>query len=688
MASGRDWDFAKGPLSHVPLKPKAMVRLPALRVGPCTPGGERLRAMTPFGAVRAILCHAALIVVVLAFPAVAQERITDFASDIAIAANGTLTVRETIAVEAENIAINHGIFRDFPTTYTDRAGNRVRVLFDVDEVTRDGRPEPYTIETIDNGKRVRIGDADAIVRRGPHTYVIVYKTDRQIGFLAQYDELYWNVTGNAWAFAIDHASATIHLPEGASFVQSATYTGPQGARGLSVRSTVEGDTVRFATTEPLGQRQGLTVAIGFSKGAVAPPSDAEKTKDFLRDNAATGAALAGLAALAMFYFVAWARFGRDPARGVIVPLFAPPKNFSAAAVRFVHRMAYDRKCFAAALIAMAVKGYLKISEASGTYTLTRTGKTEEQSELASTETALARSLFNARDAIALKNSNHLAVSRAITALRTALKLEDEGVYFVTNSGVFYAGIAIMVATGLAAAALSDDPVLAAFILFWLAAWTAGTSHLLIQVYQTWQNAVMGPGSRILNFFGALLLTIFAVPFMAGIGFGFFALGLSVPLATLIAILAQGVLAGVFYRLLKAPTLAGGKVRDEIDGFKMFLDTAEKDRLEKLNPPHVTPEIFERFLPYAIALDAENGWSRKFAAQAAGTGEGLREPAYTPSWYSGSSFGRLGTTGFAASIGVAVAGATAAAATAPGTSSGSGGGGSSGGGGGGGGGGGW
>jgi uncharacterized membrane protein len=199
---------------------------------------------------------------------------------------------------------------------------------------------------------------------------------------------------------------------------------------------------------------------------------------------------------------------------------------------------------------------------------------------------------------------------------------------------------------------------------------------------------MGPGSRILNFFGALLLTIFAVPFMAGIGFGFFALGLSVPLATLIAILVQGVLAAVFYRLLKAPTLAGGKVRDEIDGFKMFLDTAEKDRLEKLNPPHVTPEIFEKFLPYAIALDAENGWSRKFAAQAAGAGEGLREPAYTPSWYSGSSFGRLGTTGFAASIGVAVAGATAAAATAPGTSSGSGGGGSSGGGGGGGGGGGW
>jgi hypothetical protein len=151
------------------------------------------------------------------------------------------------------------------------------------------------------------------------------------------------------------------------------------------------------------------------------------------------------------------RFGRDPARGVIVPLFAPPKTFSAAAVRFVHRMAYDRKCFAAALIAMAVKGYLKISESHGIYTLIRTGKSEGETALASTESAIARTLFNARDKIELKNTNHVAVSRAITALRNALKLEDEGKYFVTNAGWFYTGIAIMVLTGIGAAMLTDDP---------------------------------------------------------------------------------------------------------------------------------------------------------------------------------------------------------------------------------------
>ena len=649
--------------------------------------GKSKQTMFSSGMVR-FVCVFLFFAFSLVSSATAQERITDFLSDVQIAENGTLTVSETISVQVENVAIEHGIFRDFPTIYTNRAGNRVRVRFDVETVERDGRPEPYGLESISNGMRVRIGDGDITIPRGPHRYVIVYQTNRQIGFFNGFDELYWNVTGNGWRFSIDRAEAIIHLPRGASVLQTASYTGPQGATGTNARVIEEGGTVRFQTTEPLGQYEGMTVAVGFTKGVVTPPSDAERTGEFLRDNAATGAALAGLAALFAFYFVAWWSFGRDPTRGVVVPLFAPPKNFSAAAVRFVHRMAYDRKAFAAALIAMAVKGYLKITETSGIYTLTRTGKSDKDAGLQSTETAITRELFNARSTIELKNSNHTVISRAITALREALKREDEGVYFVSNTGWFATGLAIMAVSGIAAAALSDDPVPAGFMLVWLAGWTAGTSHLLLQVYGAWIGVLAGPGSRILNFIGATFLTAFATPFAAGLVFGLYFLSLSLPPLTLVAMVAQGMIATVFYRLLKAPTMAGAKVRDEIDGFKMFLETAEKNRLEALHPPQVTPDVFEKFLPYAIALDAENAWSRKFEAEAASAGQGAANTHYTPSWYSGPSLGRLGTASFASGIGAAVASATAAAATAPGSSSGSGGGGSSGGGGGGGGGGGW
>jgi uncharacterized membrane protein len=125
--------------------------------------------------------------------------------------------------------------------------------------------------------------------------------------------------------------------------------------------------------------------------------------------------------------------------------------------------------------------------------------------------------------------------------------------------------------------------------------------------------------------------------------------------------------------------------DEIEGFKLYLSVAEQERLSILNPPDKTPELFERYLPYALALDVENEWSEQFAdvlAAAAGGG------GYQPAWYSGTSWSRMGASTMASNLGNSFAGAISSASSPPGSSFGSGGGGSSGGGGGGGGGGGW
>ena len=142
---------------------------------------------------------------------------------------------------------------------------------------------------------------------------------------------------------------------------------------------------------------------------------------------------------------------------------------------------------------------------------------------------------------------------------------------------------------------------------------------------------------------------------------------------------------LFYYLLKAPTRAGRSLMDRIEGFRLFLGVAERDRLNAIMPPEKTPETFERFLPYAIALGVENRWAEYFAGvlSAAATAG-----AYSPAWYSGSSLAHSGMGDFATSLGSSFSGAISSSSTAPGSGSGGGGGGSSGGGGGGGGGGGW
>jgi uncharacterized membrane protein len=150
------------------------------------------------------------------------------------------------------------------------------------------------------------------------------------------------------------------------------------------------------------------------------------------------------------------------------------------------------------------------------------------------------------------------------------------------------------------------------------------------------------------------------------------------------------IAALGFSWLQAPTRAGRKVMDQIEGFRQYLGVAEEDRLEFLNPPEKTPELFERFLPYAIALDVQNTWAKRFAGVLATAAVGA---AAASTWYSGDS-GRSGdVVSFADRLGDNLSRTIASASTPPGSTSsgssgGSSGGGSSGGGGGGGGGSGW
>lgn len=130
-----------------------------------------------------------------------EERVLGFHSDIEIYQDSSMTVREHITVRAEGRRIRRGIYRDFPTTYKDRLGNRYKVGFEMVSVVRNGQREDYHTKSISNGIRIYFGNKNRLVNTGEHTYVLTYRTSRQLGFFEKHDELYWNVTGNGWDFA-------------------------------------------------------------------------------------------------------------------------------------------------------------------------------------------------------------------------------------------------------------------------------------------------------------------------------------------------------------------------------------------------------------------------------------------------------------------------------------------------------
>jgi uncharacterized membrane protein YgcG len=624
-------------------------------------------------ALAALFCWLGL----LGSPAAAAppERIVDFHSHIVVHPDATMTVTENIKVRSAGQEIKRGIIRDFPTTYKDRLGNTVRVDFKVEQVLRDGKPEPYHIEHVSNGVKIRIGRKDVFLSPGIHTYAITYQTGRQLGYFKDFDELYWNVTGTGWTFAIDRAGATVALPSGAKILQHAAYTGPQGAKGknFSVSYDRNGN-IMFTTTRPLGTREGLTIAVAWPKGLVRQPSGPEQMGHFLKDNLSTGVALVWLAVLFGFYMFTWVQVGKDPTKGVIIPLFTPPAGFSPPSVRYLNRMGFDNKTMAAAVVDMAVKGHVTIEENDGDFTLRKTGG---NAALSTGEVRAAAQLFAYGDDIVLKDSNHTRIKAALKALEDSLQRELNKVYFNTNSSYFMAGLALTVMGVGAVALTSADKFAAGFGALWLSIWTMAVYVLGVNAYRRWQSG------RILSAIGA---TLFFLPFFAGEIFGLVFLTFAISLAPALLLVAMVVLDGVFYHLLKAPTLQGRKIMDQIDGFKLYLSVAEKERLEVLHPPEKTPELFEKYLSYALALDVENEWTEQFAdvlAQAQADGQ-----PYSPAWYSGRSWDRFGSSGFVSSLGNSFAGAIAASSSPPGSSSGSGGGGSSGGGGGGGGGSGW
>jgi len=545
-------------------------------------------------------------------PAYGAERILSYHSDIEVHPDATMTVVETVRVRAEGINIRRGIYRDFPTDYKDGFGNRYRVSFEVLDVTRDGRPEAWRVEAHANGVRVYAGRAEVFLEPGVYEYAIRYRTSRQLGFFEDHDELYWNVTGNGWAFPIDAASASVTLPEGVppESVGIVGYTGPYGSRARSAETGVRDGRAWIETTQPLHPREGLTLVVTWPKGFVQAPTRGQRLRWLLADNRGLLIALSGFALVAAYLLLSWSRYGRDPAPGVIFPQYEPPEGYSPASARFIRRMGYDDRTFAAAVVNLAVKGCLEIRETDGEYSLWR--KQGPDTALAPGERVLLSQIFRAGPVIELDDANHKIIGGALRAHRRALRLNYERVYFATNS------------------------------------------PLLIP---------------------ALLMSI-------GVAVAVVLSGGLTPAAAVVMALTLVVIGG-FHFLMKAATPRGRELLDRLEGFRMYLDVAERDDLNLRNPPEKTPQLFEMYLPFALALGVEQAWAEQFAEVFARLGAGGE--SYRPIWYHGDfSPARVGS--FTTSVGRSLTSAIASSATPPGSSSG--GGGFSGGGGGGGGGGGW
>jgi uncharacterized membrane protein YgcG len=454
-----------------------------------------------------------------------------------------------------------------------------------------------------------------------YTYTLHYRTTRQLGFFSDHDELYWNAIGTGWAFPIESGSVEVRLPQPVpvAALQATGFTGTQDATEHNFAASLPAaGTARWRLTQPLAPRQGFTIVLSFPKGLVPAPTRAQRVLWFFNDNRGVLVALLGLFAMAGYCVQRWRKVGRDPRPGTVIARYEPPTDHSPAGLRYLRRMGYDTRCFSSDLLALAVDGDVRIHR----------------------EDKLLK------DAWTLQRL-HPAASHATAAQRALL------------DKLFRGGSDELKLSNSNASTMQ-------------AAQSAHTEALKAQ----YQPSLFKTNARSILVALAIDAVATALAFLSSGGAG-------LPVIIACAILMTAVLV-VFAILVKAPTPAGRKLLDEIEGLKLYLGVAERDELSRLPGPDAPPPLdagrYQRLLPYAVALEVEEAWTKQFTLAVGAAAAAAATAAI--SWYSGGRVGDLGS--FASSIGSSLSSQIASSSSPPGSSSG--GGGSAGGGGGGGGGG--
>jgi len=551
-----------------------------------------------------------------------SEKIKAFHTDLTVAADGQLTVTEEITIHAEGDQFKRGIVRKLPLRFTDHNGRQHRVQYEFTAVEIFGAPSPHHTATEGDDFVLYVGSEGNFLEPGDYPYRITYTTKGQVGFFPEYDEIYWNVNGNGWAFAIDSISALFHLPPAAQVKQTACYTGTLGStENACSDSLLDPRTVRFVG-RAMEYYEGLTVAVGFQKGVVAeppPPTFWERYAVPL-----VGGIISLL--LLLYYSFTWSRFGRDPDRPTVIPLFEPPDNLSPASVAMVMRGNANDDQITPAMISLAVKGHIRIDEKKeemllglikkDTYTIVKlkggSGLPKEEQEL------LNRMFGSGQESFEITGTYDPNVQSMASAFRGSLRHQWHAFLNKGNNVRFW----------------------------WIPVLTITVCAISLFVLH---NAYWGDNDL-----------VYIIAFLVANMFLFI----------------------VYLFLIKRPSEEKQALRSRLQGFKMYLSAAEEKQLQHFNPPTLTPEVFEKYLPYAIAFKVEQIWGDRFQRMISSS---VVDNSYHPTWYSGSI---MNYGAFSSHMNSSLSSSVQSSSTPPSSSGGSGGGGSSGGGGGGGGGGGW
>lgn len=608
-----------------------------------------------------------------------RENIIDYDIEIHVNKDASMDVKEKITVNALGDEIQHGIYRDFPTQYKNKT-----VSFKINDVTLDDEDVKYTTESVSRGVRIKIGSSNEYVSEGIHTYVIDYTTERQMFFEEDYNELYWNLIGSGWNFDIEECSAKIYFPKGTEILEDdiKAYVGAYGnseeADDVYWYVDENESCVYFNVFHEIPSQNAFTIVVRAEKGTIAEPTLGQRFRWFIQDNAMFVVILIGMIGLGVWQFIVWKKYGKDPEKNVIIPKYYPPEGMDVGDVKYVDTMGKTDRILEATFISLATKGFLKFDKGSEKNSVMTVEKTysknpdEYKDELSEFERDVYRSI-GSKEKLGYTPSLYDILQRLKKRISKKLSEKYDDKVFFKN--IKYSVISIVVSVILfvvgAIVGTISNPYITSYGIENIMTILA-IAFIFFMVIFLCKDLIKAKSNRLISF---IFILIWGVPFLI---FGIL-MSLEVLRSFMESIFQAFIIVGIvlqnylFIKWIPRYTQEGMRIKEDIDGFKMFINVAKDDDFKDK-----TPEMFDKYFAYAYVLGLENKWASKFE-------DILKQADYIPTWCSTYMFddGVFNCPAFTSSFSSTFSSSMSSASTAPASSSSSsGGGGFSGGGGGG------
>ena len=497
--------------------------------------------------------------------------------------NGDMKIREKITVNFD--VSKHGIYRTIPLLFEPKGSgykttNFSAIKIESVNVLQDGKratfansersgslcPSSFLASEYNKEQFIKIGSPNNTIV-GTHQYLISYLVKNALRDDRGFPELYWNMIGQGWGVDIDQAKIRITKSGNLEFSTDKIfcYSGVYGSIDSETCQTfiVDEGTIDF-TINNLKPFHGVTV-----QTAIKPEFAAQLSANITGQKDRTQEYILKkwyylLAFLPFLYFVyIWNKDGKDPvSRGIIAPRFDAPSAMSPAQAGMVLDQSVDNVDIAAIIISIAQKGWMKIVYKQG-------------------------GLLGIGEDYTFEMINNPKI----------IPLTEEEKHIYDN--IFGAG-----KTSTSLSSLRNH--------FYMVIDEAKAKLYSWAVLNNYLKSTPGP---IQGAFVPGYVMLGVVWYLAISNSSF----VMIAFAALSSILSIIVL--FMYRFY---TAKGKATQEEILGLKMYMSTAEKDRIEFHNAPAKSPELFLKLLPYAMALGVVKIWADKF--------EGLN--MQPPSWYVG------------------------------------------------------